>query len=220
MGFKKRQLVYIPEVNATSFVLFFENGDTGLSWSIHDYSEWGKSNKKGKWNEEGQFRLYKRDDYRWTADEIRDKALYSFDAPATPTTEHEFWCERISERNRQHQISGRAETKPSTITASVAGLKSTRRAAKEIIDDYFDRSDSTHNLTALHQQATLYRRRKEKAGVSLPSVSRIYNGKYTTDGIREAVAAVINELVPCSRHDLLPPGETSRRKRRKEDAST
>ena len=36
---KKRQLVYVPEIHPTSFVLLFEKGTRGLSWSIRDYIE-------------------------------------------------------------------------------------------------------------------------------------------------------------------------------------
>jgi hypothetical protein len=186
-------------------VLFFEKGDTGLSWSIHDYSEWGKSNQKGKWNEEGQFRRCDRKDYRWTADQVRQKAKYAIDAPATtPTTEHEYWCERICEYNRDYHVSDTARLKPST--DSFAEDKPTLRTAKAIIDEYFNLSSETFNLTSLAHKASPHKRKIDGAGVSLASVSRIYNGKNTGDAIREAVAAVISELVPCTRHDLSPPG--------------
>jgi hypothetical protein len=112
MASKKRQMMFIPAINPTSFVLFFEKGDTGLSWSIHDYSEWGKSNKKGKWDEHGQFRLYKRNDYRWTADQVREKAKYPFDAPTIPTAEHEEWRKRIPDKT------DRKSTKSGAITRS------------------------------------------------------------------------------------------------------
>ena len=34
----RRQLIYCPEVNDSSFVLLFEKGDSGESWSLRDYS--------------------------------------------------------------------------------------------------------------------------------------------------------------------------------------
>jgi hypothetical protein len=38
MAFKKRRMMFIPEVNSSSFVFFFERGNSGTSWSIRDYS--------------------------------------------------------------------------------------------------------------------------------------------------------------------------------------
>jgi hypothetical protein len=38
MAFKKRRMMFIPEVNPSLFVFFFERGNSGTSWSIRDYS--------------------------------------------------------------------------------------------------------------------------------------------------------------------------------------
>ena len=35
---KKRQMIVLPEVNANTFLLFFDKGNTGYSWSLRDYS--------------------------------------------------------------------------------------------------------------------------------------------------------------------------------------
>ena len=35
---KKRQMILIPQVNPSSFVFFYEMGNSGSSWSIRDYS--------------------------------------------------------------------------------------------------------------------------------------------------------------------------------------
>jgi len=34
MAFKKRRMMFLPEVNPNSFIFFFEKGNSGTSWSI------------------------------------------------------------------------------------------------------------------------------------------------------------------------------------------
>ena len=38
---RKRLLLYCPQINPASFVFFFERGDSGVSYSIRDYSQPG-----------------------------------------------------------------------------------------------------------------------------------------------------------------------------------
>ena len=91
MGFKKRQMVFIPEVNPTSFVFFFEKGDSGLSWSIYDYSADGPPPKR-----------FDRSDFPWTAPDIRDKAIRSLDAPTVGTNEYAFWDQHTLDLNQTY----------------------------------------------------------------------------------------------------------------------
>jgi hypothetical protein len=79
MGLKKRRMVFIPEINPDSFVLFFEKGDTGRSWSIRDYSKRGMVTTK------------RPGDLQWDAGLIHRKAVHSLDAPTVRTEDLEFW---------------------------------------------------------------------------------------------------------------------------------
>jgi hypothetical protein len=38
VGFSKRRMLFLPEVNPKSFVFFYDRGSSGTSWSIRDYS--------------------------------------------------------------------------------------------------------------------------------------------------------------------------------------
>src|ERR1035441_3448763 len=76
---KKRRMMFIPEVNSKSFVLFFERGNSGTSWSIRDYSIRNCVRERGP------------HDFQRTADEIHEEAQFSFDAPTVSTTDLSFW---------------------------------------------------------------------------------------------------------------------------------
>ncbi|HEY6391558.1 MAG TPA: toll/interleukin-1 receptor domain-containing protein [Bryobacteraceae bacterium] len=102
----KRQMMFIPEVNSTSFVFFFEKGDSGLSWSIRDYSI--RNNVK----------TYRPHDFPWTADDIHQKAQYSQDAPAVDTRNSAYWHERTNECNRRHLGNPAATPSPPIATSN------------------------------------------------------------------------------------------------------
>lgn len=90
MAFKKRRMMVIPEVNPKSFVFFFEKGNSGGSWSIRDYSI------------RNRIKEYGPRDFRWTADEIHQKAQHSLDAPTHHTDDLAFWHEHTNDCNRRH----------------------------------------------------------------------------------------------------------------------
>jgi hypothetical protein len=90
MRFKKRRMIFIPDVNSTSFVFFFERGNSGTSWSIRDYST------KNRVKEFGPH------DFHWTADEIHQRAVHSIDAPTVHTENLEFWHNFTQKCSRQY----------------------------------------------------------------------------------------------------------------------
>jgi len=90
---KKRQLVYVPEVHSGSFVLLFEKGMTGASWSIRDYSI--SSCVSVRYARELGLSL----------NEIRAKAMQSglmFDAPTIATTDLDYWHKCITGYNKRY----------------------------------------------------------------------------------------------------------------------
>lgn len=87
---KKRQMMFIPEVNPSSFVFFFERGTSGASWSIRDYSINNSVRERGA-RELG-----------WSAEEVHLKAQYSFDAPTVSTEDLAFWHKHTSEYNMRY----------------------------------------------------------------------------------------------------------------------
>lgn len=95
MPFKKRQMILLPEVNPHSFVFFFERGDSGSSWSIRDYSTENRVTLRGPM------------DYPWSAEEVRQKARSSRDAPTHITGDLAFWHRHTLECNRGYFGPGR-----------------------------------------------------------------------------------------------------------------
>jgi hypothetical protein len=96
MAFTKRQMLFVPEVNPTSFVFFFEKGNSGMSWSIRDYSIGNR------------VRVYRPGDFQWTADDIFQKARYAFNAPAHQTDDLAFWHKQTVELNQRHGLGSQA----------------------------------------------------------------------------------------------------------------
>lgn len=186
---KKRQMMFVPEVNPSSFVFFFEKGDTGFSWSIRDYS-----GGKGPPKECG------RREFPWMADQVREKAKYSFDAPAVDTNETDYWHERTLEYNRAY-LGLTVESTP--VSRAETAERSRPVGAKEIIDQVLGASRKIHNKQQL----------AEAAKVSPSTISRMATGHYEArKETRVAVAEVINkesavneEIQPCIPDDLLPP---------------
>jgi len=72
-------MAYVPEVNPNTFLLFFEKGDSGASYSLRDYSVLDRvAERRAK-------------ELPWTGAEIRRMARYLFDAPAIDTNNLAFW---------------------------------------------------------------------------------------------------------------------------------
>lgn len=109
MGFTKRQMLFVPEVNPSSFVFFFEKGNSGMSWSIRDYSITHR------------VRVYRPGDYQWTADEILQKAQHAYNAPAHQTDDLAFWHKYTAELNRKHGLDAPGSN-PSPLRVSAAPL--------------------------------------------------------------------------------------------------
>jgi hypothetical protein len=65
---RKRQMVYVPEINPASFLFLFEKGTSGYSYSLRQFSG-------------AQVTLQYARDFGCTADDIRRRAIYCYDAP-------------------------------------------------------------------------------------------------------------------------------------------
>lgn len=89
MAFKKRRMMFIPEINPKSFVFFFERGNSGTSWSIRDYSTRSSVDE------------YDMSNFRWRAEDIHQKAKHSLDAPTHRTEDLAFWYEHTHECNQR-----------------------------------------------------------------------------------------------------------------------
>src|SRR4051812_23582392 len=106
MAFKKRRMMFIPEVNPKSFIFFFERGTSGSSWSIRDYSIKNRVKELGPHH------------FRWSADEVHERAVHSIDAPTVPTDNLAFWYDFTHKCNEQYPISESAPlpaTPPQTV---------------------------------------------------------------------------------------------------------
>jgi hypothetical protein len=90
---KKRQLIFVPEVNPRSFVLLFEKGPTGGSWSVRDYS-----------NSNAVSVRYARE-LCLSLREVRARAMQTglmFDAPVVATTDLDYWHKCVTGYNRRY----------------------------------------------------------------------------------------------------------------------
>jgi hypothetical protein len=85
-------MIFIPEINPKSFVLFYENRNSGTSWSIRDYSI----------GDGGVPKKYGPQDLNWTADDIHQMAKHSLDAPVVRTDDLAFWCDHTCGCNRKY----------------------------------------------------------------------------------------------------------------------
>ena len=108
MAFKKRRMIFIPDVHPRSFVFFFERGNSGACWSMRDYSVRNRVKEYGP------------RDFRWSADEIHQKAQHSLDAPTHHTDDLTFWHEHTTDCNRRYLTAPASESVvASTPTAQV-----------------------------------------------------------------------------------------------------
>lgn len=85
----RRRLLYIPAINAKTFLFFFFRGESGRSYSLRDYSQSGSPHRTTA------------RDYSYTSDEILALAVYDFEAPVVPVTELAFWGNRVEDLNRR-----------------------------------------------------------------------------------------------------------------------
>lgn len=83
----KRKLIYVPQINPDTFLLFFHKGTARYSYSLRDYST-GTLPKPTK--------------SKYPADEILLLAEFCFDAPAISIEKVAFWCERINALNTRY----------------------------------------------------------------------------------------------------------------------
>jgi hypothetical protein len=127
VAFKKRRMMFIPEVNPKSFVFFFEKGNSGTSWSIRDYSI------------RNRLKEYGPHDFRWagSADDIHQKAQHSLDAPTHHTDDLAFWHEHTLECNGLYLGNTGAPTPPMTAVASVTSAVSTTQPEAPRSNDVF-----------------------------------------------------------------------------------
>jgi len=90
MAFKKRRMMFLPEVNPNSFIFFFEKGNSGTSWSIRDYSVRNRVKEYGPRH------------FHWTADEVHERAVHSIDAPTVSTDNLAYWHDFTLKCNEQY----------------------------------------------------------------------------------------------------------------------
>jgi len=93
---RKRLLLFDPEIQPRSFVLFFEQGNSGVSYSIRDYSEPGAPHLRYA----QEFR--DRSGNILPADELIARAKIVLDAQPHPTADLKHWYNVISDANATH----------------------------------------------------------------------------------------------------------------------
>ena len=89
MNMKRRQLIYIPKIEPDTFLLFFYKGDTGLSWSLRDYSK--KPPKV----------IYAKE-LPYSANEILAQAEHKFDAETVSTERVAYWRKETEKLNKEY----------------------------------------------------------------------------------------------------------------------
>ncbi len=96
---KKRQLIYLPEINPDSFVLLFSKGESGDSYSIREYSP------------SGGIEVRYADSFPYSFDELLSLAKHRMDAPTHRMDDEDFWRNEIRKLNQRHLLrSGDRET--------------------------------------------------------------------------------------------------------------
>ena len=86
---KNRQLIYVPEIEPDTFLFFYFKGDTGLSYSLRDYSS-------------DPPRVTYANAYPYTADDILAMATWLFDAEAVSTDNVGYWRDQIEMLNQRY----------------------------------------------------------------------------------------------------------------------
>lgn len=87
---KNRLLIFIPEINPNTFLLFYFKGQTGRSYSLREYPQ------------QGGVIVKRADAFPYSAEKIISMAKFSFDAPTHRTTDEAFWRKEISKLNQQY----------------------------------------------------------------------------------------------------------------------
>jgi hypothetical protein len=88
----KRKLILCPDINSSSFVLLFEKGTSGASWSVRDYSE-----------PERVAIRYARE-FTFDLDGLFERTIQAIDAPAIPTNDIHSWHRLTLETNARFGI--------------------------------------------------------------------------------------------------------------------
>jgi hypothetical protein len=112
----KRKLIYCPEINDSSVVLFFEKGDQG-AWSVRDYSQSGTVTVR-----------YARE-FNFSPRSLSELIRQSIEVPVVSTTDLDFWHRLTMEAN-----AGLALVQPVASTlpmASEASDKGVERASDQ-----------------------------------------------------------------------------------------
>ena len=94
---KKRQLIYIPEINAKTFLFFYRKED---SYSLREYPK------------QGGIRLSYGKSYPYTADEILNLAKFKEDAPRHPVSDENFWRQKIDEISKRYLMDYTGKIEP------------------------------------------------------------------------------------------------------------
>jgi hypothetical protein len=88
----KRQMLFMPDINPTSFLFFYERGATGYSYSVRDYSTVNRVTER-----------YARE-FGCTADEMRAKAAQVLDAPYMDTSRLADWHAYTVDLNSRYSL--------------------------------------------------------------------------------------------------------------------
>jgi hypothetical protein len=86
---KKRKMIFVPDVNPRTFLMFFERGTSGYSYSLRDFSVRNRVSER-----------YAKE-FQWSADELCRRATYMFDAPTMDTNNLDFWHTYTTQGNKQ-----------------------------------------------------------------------------------------------------------------------
>jgi hypothetical protein len=89
----KRKLIYCPEINDSSFVLYFEKGDQG-AWSVRDYSRSGTVSVR-----------YARE-FKFSFRSLSALIRQSIEVPVVSTTDLDFWHRLTIDANAGLRLTG------------------------------------------------------------------------------------------------------------------
>jgi len=88
----KRKLILCPDINCSSFVLLFEKGSSGASWSVRDYSEPDRVSIR-----------YARE-FTFDLGSLYKRTIQAIDAPAIPTNDLHSWHQLTLETNAKFMV--------------------------------------------------------------------------------------------------------------------
>jgi hypothetical protein len=87
---KRRQFVYVPEIDTTTFLFFFTRGGTDRSYSLRNFSDPTRPST-----------IYAQS-LPYTADQILSMARWKFPAPTHPTGDVAFWEREVDALNKRY----------------------------------------------------------------------------------------------------------------------